>query len=108
MLYGTKMKAETGPPRVIDTHNLHRDTRAKVTLAARPLLTPVARKYVNANMVYSLEERVFILENFLVLKSFASVREAFSNAYPDKKVPNKTTIHRLVTKFRDTDSIRIF
>jgi hypothetical protein len=31
-------------------------------------------------------------------------REAFSNAYPDKEVPNKTTMHRLVTKFRDTGS----
>jgi hypothetical protein len=43
---------------------------------------------------------VFILENYFASKSFAAVREAFSNAYPDKEVPNKTTIHQLVTKFR--------
>jgi hypothetical protein len=56
-------------------------------------------------MVYSRAERVFILEHYFASKSFAAVREAFSNVYPDKEVPNKTTIHRLVTKFRDTGSV---
>jgi hypothetical protein len=28
-------------------------------------------------------------------KSFAAVRETFSNTYPDEEVPNKTTVHRL-------------
>jgi hypothetical protein len=55
--------------------------------------------------VYSRAERVFILEHYSSSKSFAVVREAFSNAYPDKEVPNKTTVHRLVTKFRDTGSV---
>jgi hypothetical protein len=49
-------------------------------------------------MVYSRAERVFILEHYFASKSFAAVREAFSNAYPDKEVSNKT-MHRLVTKF---------
>jgi hypothetical protein len=44
-------------------------------------------------MVYSRVERVFILENYFASKSFAAVREAFSNAYPVKEVPNKITIH---------------
>jgi hypothetical protein len=48
---------------------------------------------------------VFILEHYITSKSFAAVREAFSNAYPDKEVPNKTKIHQLVTKFRDTGSV---
>jgi hypothetical protein len=48
---------------------------------------------------------VFILEHYFASKSVSVVREAFSNAYPDKEVPNKTTIHRLVTKFRDTGSV---
>jgi hypothetical protein len=56
-------------------------------------------------MVYSRAERVFILEHYLVSKSFAAVREAFSSAYPGKKVPNKTPIHQLVTKFRDIGSV---
>jgi hypothetical protein len=56
------------------------------------------------NMVYSRAEHVFILENYFASKSFAAVREAFINAYPDKEVPNRT-IHRLVTKFRDTGQV---
>jgi hypothetical protein len=84
--------------------NLPRDTRVKVTLVARPLLTPVAKKCAGANPVYSRAERVFILEHYFASKSFAAVREAFSNAYPDKEVPNKT-IRRLVTKFRETGSV---
>jgi hypothetical protein len=56
-------------------------------------------------MVYSRAEHVFILEHHFTLKSFAAVREAFSNPYPDKEMPSKTTIHRLVTKFQDTGSV---
>jgi hypothetical protein len=55
--------------------------------------------------MYSRAERVFILEHHFASKSFAAVREAFSNAYPDKEVPNKTTIRRLVTSFRDTGNV---
>jgi hypothetical protein len=51
-------------------------------------------------MVYSRAEHVFILENYFASKSFAAVREAFSNGYPDKELPNTTTIHRLVKKFQ--------
>jgi hypothetical protein len=42
-----------------------------------------------ANMVYSRAERVFILEHYFVSISFAAVREAFNNAYPDKDETNK-------------------
>jgi hypothetical protein len=52
-------------------------------------------------MVYSLAERVFILEHNFAPKSFAAVREVFSKAYPEKQVPNKTSIRRLATKFRE-------
>jgi hypothetical protein len=48
-------------------------------------------------MLYSRVERMFILEHCFASKSFAAVRETFSNAYPDKEVPNKTILHRLVT-----------
>jgi hypothetical protein len=40
--------------------------------------------------MYSRVEHAFILEHYFASKSFAAVREAFSNAYPDKEVPNKT------------------
>jgi hypothetical protein len=55
-------------------------------------------------MVYSRAERVFILEHYFVSKSFAAVIEVFSDAYSDKEVPNKTTVHRLETKCRGTGS----
>jgi hypothetical protein len=45
------------------------------------------------------------IEHYFAPKSFAAVREAFSNAYPDNKVPNKTTLHQTVTKFRDTGRV---
>jgi hypothetical protein len=38
-------------------------------------------------------ERVFILEHYFQSKSFAAVREAFSNVYPEKEAPHETTIH---------------
>jgi hypothetical protein len=43
---------------------------------------------------------VFILERYFVSKPFCALREAFNNACHETEVPNKTTIHRLVTKFR--------
>jgi hypothetical protein len=55
-------------------------------------------------MVHSRTERVFILEHYFSSKSFAAVREAFSDAYPDKKLPNKRTVHRLA-KFRKCLSV---
>jgi hypothetical protein len=56
-------------------------------------------------MVYSRAERVFILEHYFASKSFTAVRKAFSNVCSDKEIPNKTTVHRLVTKCRDTGSV---
>jgi hypothetical protein len=52
-------------------------------------------------MGYSRAERVFILEHHFARKSFAALREAFRNSYPDKEVPNKTTMHRLVTEYQE-------
>jgi hypothetical protein len=47
---------------------------------------------------------VFILESYYTSKSFTVVCDAFSNAYHDKELSNKTSIHLLVTEFRDTGS----
>jgi hypothetical protein len=41
-------------------------------------------------------------QNVCTSKSCAAVCEAFSNAYLDNVISNKTTIYRLRTKFRDT------
>jgi hypothetical protein len=39
-------------------------------------------------------------EHYFPTKSFGAVCEAFINAYSDKEVSNKTTIH-ILTKFQD-------
>jgi hypothetical protein len=90
------------PPRVIDSRNL------PVTLESRSLWLlgrcslQLSKSCAGA---YPRAERVFILELCFASKSFVAVREAFSNADPGKEGPNKTTIHRLVTTFRDTESV---
>jgi hypothetical protein len=80
----------------MDTPILPPDTQVKVTLVARPLLTPFAQKLCiceHGVRLYSQTECVFILENYFASKSFVAFREAFSNAYPGNEVPNKTTMH---------------
>jgi hypothetical protein len=39
---------------------------------------------------------LFILKHYFASKSFSAAREAFSNAYTDREVQNKTTIYLLV------------
>jgi hypothetical protein len=43
-------------------------------------------------MVYLGAESVFILEHYFASKSFAAVREVFRSVYPDKEIPNETTV----------------
>jgi hypothetical protein len=54
-----------------------------------------------ANIVHSWAEHV---EHYFSSKLFAAVCEAIRNTFRDKEVPNKTTVHKLVT-FRDTRSV---
>jgi hypothetical protein len=54
---------------------------------------------VGVNMVYSRTESVFIPKHYFTSKSLAALREAFSNVYPEKNVPNERTTQGLVTKF---------
>jgi hypothetical protein len=44
MYYAANVKSEASPPHVIDSSNLRRGVRVKVTLVARLLLTPVEQK----------------------------------------------------------------
>jgi hypothetical protein len=85
---------------VIDSSNLPHDTRVKVTLVARLLLRPAVQSCAGANN----KQDMFILKYYFTSKPFATVLEAFSNVYPDKEVPNKTTVHQVVT-FQDTGSV---
>jgi hypothetical protein len=53
----------------------------------------------DASMMYTRTVRVFILELCFTWESFVALPKAFSNAYPKKKVADKTTIHRLEQNF---------
>jgi hypothetical protein len=102
---GTKIKPEAGPLpcNTLPTSSVTQKWRSTWLLGR--CSHQLRKSCAGANTVCSLAERVFILEHFFALKSFAAVHEIFSNAYPDKEVPNKTAIHRLVTKFRDTGRV---
>jgi hypothetical protein len=82
---GTKMKSETVPPQ---SNTL---PVPPVTLeSTSPWLLgryshQLRKSCAGANMMYSRAKRVFILKHYFTSKSFAAVRETFSNAYPDKQ-----------------------
>lgn len=56
-------------------------------------------------MSFTQEQRVFIVLSYCESKSYAKCQEDFSNAFPDAKVPNKSSICRLFHRFRDTGSV---
>jgi hypothetical protein len=56
-------------------------------------------------MVFSQDQRVFILERYFPTRSYAECQNAFRNSFPDSVVPNKSTVQRLVERFRETQSI---
>jgi hypothetical protein len=56
-------------------------------------------------MKYTLEQRVFMLEKYLKYKSFPEFCVSFVQKFPDVKLPRKSLVRRLVTKFRETGSL---
>jgi hypothetical protein len=56
-------------------------------------------------MVFSQDQRVFILEHDFFTRSYGECQNAFRNSFPDSVVPNKSTIQRLVERFRESGSI---
>jgi hypothetical protein len=56
-------------------------------------------------MSFIRAERVFILKRYFSYKLFPTGPEAFNNAYVDKELSNKATIHRMVTKLPDTEEV---
>src|SRR5678815_5051195 len=56
-------------------------------------------------MLFSQEQRVFILEQYLACLSYARVKNALSDRYPDEAVPNNLTITRLIAHFRENGSV---
>jgi hypothetical protein len=53
---------------------------------------------------FSQDQRVFILEHYFPTRPYAECQNAFRNSFPDSVVPNKSTIQRLVERFRETGS----
>jgi transposase len=56
-------------------------------------------------MVFSQDQRIFILEHYFSTRSYAECQNAFRNSFPDSVVPNKSSIQRLVERFRESGSI---
>jgi hypothetical protein len=51
------------------------------------------------------DQSVFILEHYFSTRSYAECQNAFRNSFPNSVVPNKSTVQRLVERFRETGSI---
>jgi hypothetical protein len=104
--YGTTMKSEADPPLCNRLSQPSPVTlEKKITLVARPLITPVAQKLCRCEYGVFTNRTSVHYRTLLASKSFAAVREAFSNTYSDKEVQNQTTIHRLVTELRYKEEI---
>jgi hypothetical protein len=48
---------------------------------------------------------VFIVEHYLASRSYLTCQNEFRDTFPDSPVPNKSTISRLVNRFRDTGTL---
>jgi hypothetical protein len=69
-----------------------RDAQVSVTLDVTVQLSTVGRgNTAGVGRVCLRAECVFLLEHYLVSKSFYAIPETYSNAFPDKEVHNKTT-----------------
>ena len=55
--------------------------------------------------MHSIEERIFLVENYFSTRSYLKCQSAFREKYPHSTVPNKSTISRVVRNFRETGSV---
>jgi hypothetical protein len=56
-------------------------------------------------MSFSQVQRVFIVEHYLASRSYLTYQNEFRDTFPDSPVPNKSTLSRLVNRFRDTGTL---
>jgi hypothetical protein len=54
---------------------------------------------------YTLQQRVFIYDNFVKTESVGTVRRRFQDQFPDSAVPNWSCVHKIVNKLRETGSL---
>jgi hypothetical protein len=59
----------------------------------------------SARMSFSRVQRVFIVEHYLVSRSYLTCHNEFRDTLPEYPVPNKSTVSRLVNRFRDTGTL---
>jgi hypothetical protein len=88
--HAARYKYEAGPPPVMDSPNLPRAARDKVTLA-----TSVMQEAVRVQTWRTEGKVLFLLEHFFASKSCAS------SVYSEKDVRNKKAMYRPVAEFRD-------
>jgi hypothetical protein len=72
------------------------------------LLAPVCQFSFNsrsARMHFSQVQRVFIVEHYLASRSYLTCQNEFRDTFPDSPVLNKSTVSRLVNRFRDTGTV---
>ncbi len=56
-------------------------------------------------MVFNEEERIFMVEQYLATKLFTHGIELCVTNFPNSVPPNKSSINRVVSKFRSTGSV---
>jgi transposase len=53
----------------------------------------------------STQQRLFLVEEYFASKSYKHCQQRFGQRFPDVQVPNKSTIVRLIQRFRDQGSV---
>jgi hypothetical protein len=59
----------------------------------------------SARVSFSQVQRMFIVEHYLASRSYLTCQNEFKDTFSDSPVPNKSTISRLVKRFRDTGTL---
>jgi hypothetical protein len=84
-------------------------TGAHAVMSCCNLLSSVRKLSSNSRstrLSFSQVQRVFIVEHYLASRSYLTCQNEFRDTFPDFPVPNKSTISRLVNRFRDTGSVQ--
>jgi transposase len=56
-------------------------------------------------MVFAQDQRVFVFKHYFSTQSYAECQNAFRHSFPGSVVPNRSTIKRLIERFRETRNI---
>jgi transposase len=68
-----------------------------------PACTPQSSENVICDEIFfSQHQRAFIHQHYFSNRSYAEYQNAFRNSFPDSLEPNKSTVQRLVERFRET------